>query len=221
MKLKTIKFISLILFIILAIFLFRNFGSDLTSPMQLREEIENYGNLAPIIFIFLYIVFTLFFFPGTILTISSGILFGTILGTIYTIIGATIGGTLAFFLSKFLGRGFVKDILEKKYEKLNDYDKKLEEKGFRIVAFLRLIPIFPFNGLNFGLGLSKVKTKDFILGTIVGIIPGSFTLAFFGDSITELNYTTIIISSILFILLIFSPKIYKYIKKRVRKWNGS
>jgi uncharacterized membrane protein YdjX (TVP38/TMEM64 family) len=217
-RIRTIKFISLILFIVFSIFVIKNLGyPGLMSPMELRESLSNYGSVAPFIFILLYIFLTLFLFPGTVLTIAAGVLFGTILGTLYTIIGATIGASLLFLISRYLGRSFISEVIENKYKKIKDYENKLEKQGFKVVVFLRLVPLFPFSILNFSLGLTKVKFKDYFLGTMLGIIPGSFALAYFGDSITELNYTSIIISSLLFILLIFSPKIYKYFKKRFEK----
>jgi len=169
--------------------------------------------LAPVIFILLYTIATIIFLPGTPLTIAGGAIFGTFFGTLYTIIGATIGAAIAFFIARYLGASFVNDLVNKKFKKLDSYDKKLEKNGFLVVLFLRLVPIFPFNGLNFALGLTKVKSKDYIIATFLGIIPGSFVLAFFGGSLASLNPLNIALAIALFILLAFSPKIYKKFKK--------
>jgi len=211
LKKKTLKFTVLILFIIIAIFLLKYF--ELASYFNLdmiREKINEFGIFAPLIFIIFYTLATIFFFPGIPLTVSSGIIFGTVFGTIYAVIGATLGASLAFLIVKYFGNSFVQDLIKKKFVKLNDYDKKLKENGFFSVLFLRLVPIFPFNGLNFSLGFTKVKFSDYFLATLIGIIPGSFILAYFGDSLLNLNIINIIISSLLFIFLILFLKIYKY-----------
>ena len=83
-----------------------------------------------------------------------------------------------------------------------------------------MVPIFPFNALNFGLGLTKVKMKNYFFGTVLGIIPGSFALAYFGDSLTESSTLNIILSVTLFLALMFSYKIYNYFKKRFISKNN-
>jgi len=203
------------LIIVVILILIRVFEAGrFLSPSLLRETITGYGVAAPIIFIIIYILATLFFLPGTPLTISSGLIFGSFLGTVYTVIGATIGATLSFIISRYLGKSFVEKILKNKYKKLYSYDKKIEENGLLVVLFLRLVPLFPFNGLNFALGLTKLKKRDFIIGTAFGIIPGSFVLAFFGNSLAELNIMKIVIAVLLFVLLAFTPILYKKFKKR-------
>ena len=110
MKLKNFfKFISLILFIAVAIFISKAFY---ISPTIIREYIEPYQTLAPIIFILTYIIGTVLFLPGSILTIAGGAIFGTFRGTIYNIIAVSIGSTLAFLIARYLGRGFIEDLLK-------------------------------------------------------------------------------------------------------------
>lgn len=211
----SIKFIILIAIIIIVLFLvwYLNAAGFVSSTL-FRDTMTQMGTLAPIIFLIVYIIATIFFLPATPLTIASGIIFGKGFGTLYVVIGATIGATIAFLVSRFLGKGFVDRILKGKYKKVYEYDKKLEESGLLVVLFLRLIPVFPFNGLNFALGLTKVKKRHFIIGTLIGIIPGTFLLAFFGDSLKQLNIVNILIAVVLFLLLIFSPKIYKKVYKK-------
>ena len=214
-KLDWIKFTSLILIIAVILILIQVFEvGRFLSPSLLRETIIGHGAVAPIVFIIIYILTTVFFLPGTPLTISSGLIFGSFLGTIYTVVGATIGATLAFIISRYLGKSFVERLLKNRYRKLYLYDKKIEENGLLVVLFLRLVPLFPFNGLNFALGLTKLEKKDFIIGTAFGIIPGSFVLAFFGNSLTELNIMKMVIAGLLFVLLALTPVLYKKLKKR-------
>lgn len=215
-KTRVIKFLLLISLIAVIIYVAR--FTDL--PMYLldkdfvTEKVEGYGMFGPLAFLILYIIATVFFIPGTPLTLLAGALFGVGLGTLYTVIGATIGAILAFVFARYLGRGFVEDILDKKFKGLKKYDDSLDKQGFVFTLFLRLIPIFPFNGLNYGLGLTKVKSKYYTLGTLIGIIPGSFVLAYLGDSLFSLDVRNIVIAVALFLVLAFSWPIYRYFNKK-------
>ena len=211
---KVLKFTVFILIIASLIYLarFTDFFTYLFDKDFVTQKVKSFGMLAPVVFMLVYILATIFFVPGTPLTLLSGAIFGVGLGTIYTVIAATIGAILAFLFARYLGRDFIKDILDKK---LKD---KLDNQGFIFTLFIRLIPIFPFNGLNYGLGLTKVKLKYYALGTLVGIIPGSFVLNYLGDSLFSLDTKNIVIAIILFLLLAFSWPIYRYFnKKRIPK----
>ena len=208
------KFFLLLLFVVVVIAVVKIFGlASLLSPTYLREKILGYGPLAPLMFLLIYSVATIFFLPGTPVTIAGGLIFGKFLGTVYTVIGATIGATIAFLIARFLGESFVENLLKGKHKKIYEYDKKIEKNGFLVVLFLRLIPLFPFNALNFTFGLTKVKLKDYVLGTLIGIIPGSFVLAYFGDSLASLSVINIVIASLLFAAMAFIPTIYNRYKK--------
>ena len=219
-KLEKLKFLILIVGLIGIIVLVKTFNlGKFFSPSILKETILGYGIMAPIIFIILYILATIFFIPGTPLTISGGLIFGKFVGTFYTIIGATIGATIAFSMSRYLGESFIEKLLKDKYKKLYQYDEKIKTNGLAVVLFLRLIPLFPFNGLNFALGLTKLKRRDFIIGTAIGIIPGSFALAFLGDSLANFSIWKIILASLLFVSLMAIPFIYKKLKSKKSKIN--
>lgn len=212
---KTLKFTILIALVAAMIF----FGNmyDLQrflAPSQIDAYVSGFGIWAPLIFILIYIIATIAFLPGTPITIAAGILFGTAFGTAYVVIGATIGAVLAFSLSRWLGAGFVANLLKDKFQKLYTYDKKLEENGLPVVLFLRLLPLFPFNGLNFAFGLTKVSFKHHLIGTFFGILPGSFALVYFGSSLKEMSIVNIIISVVLLLLLTFGYPTYKHCKKK-------
>lgn len=215
-----LKFFGLILFIVAIIVAIKAFGvANLLTPTMLREQVDSYGSFGPIVFIIMYAVATIAFIPGTPLTLASGVIFGKVLGTLYTVIGATIGATIAFLIARSLGESFVDKMLKGKHNKIYEYDQKLEKNGFPVVLFLRFVPIFPFNGLNFALGLTKVKFKDYFLGTMLGIIPGSFVLAYFGDSLAEMNIISTVIAAILFLAMIAVLPIYNRIKKRSERYK--
>lgn len=211
---KSLKFILLVAILAAVIF----FGNmyDLQrflNPTAIDSYVSGFGVLAPLMFILLYIIATVAFLPGTPITIAAGILFGTLAGTLYVAIGATIGASLAFLLARWLGAGFVSNLLKGKFKKLYEYDEKLETNGLQVVLLLRLLPLFPFNGLNFAFGLTKVSFKDHLIGTFFGILPGSFALVYFGNSLKEMNVVNIIIAVVLLLVLTFGYPVYKRYKK--------
>ena len=177
------KLILLILFIGLVVVLYfftpvRDFLSQ-EGLVKLRLWIQSFGAWAPILFSLIYILATVLALPGSVLTISGGILFGTAWGTLINLISATLGATLAFLISRYLGRKFVERRLQGKVAK---FDEKIEEHGFYTVLYLRLIPLFPFNILNFSLGLTKVKLRDYFLASLFGMAPGAFVYTSLGGA---------------------------------------
>lgn len=149
------------------------------------------------------------FFPGTPLTLLSGAYLGLFWGSVVAIIGNTLGATAAFLLARFVAKDFVQNRILKKYPKINEYEDRLFTNGFKTVLFFRLVPLFPFNALNFILGVTELKFKDYFFGTLIGIIPGTIAFVYFGESLKMLSATNIIISLSCILLLIIIPKILK------------
>ncbi|VAX19385.1 hypothetical protein MNBD_NITROSPINAE02-1669 [hydrothermal vent metagenome] len=169
--------VKLFVFLALAIALFvlikfTNLGGYF-SREHVEGALKQLGVYAPIGFVAIYAIATIIGVPGTILTIIGGVIFGSILGTISVVAGATIGACGAFFVSRFLARDFVAEkFMEKQWFK--KLDKGIEDQGLYYILFIRLVPLFPFNGINFASGLTSVKFRDYFIGTAVGIIPASF-----------------------------------------------
>lgn len=186
---------------------------DLLDIESAREVILGYGALAPLLYILFYILASLLFIPGTPLTLLGGAIFGPLYGTIYTIVGATAGALLAFLMMRFIGGGLLEKGSGDIVLRLREYDEKLKNHGLATVLFLRLAPPFPFNGLNFSLGLTSVRFRDYALGTFLGIMPGTFTLVYFGDSLASLNVTKIIGGVVLLILFVLTGR---YVIKRFK-----
>ncbi|MGK0209010.1 MAG: putative membrane protein YdjX (TVP38/TMEM64 family) [Patescibacteria group bacterium] len=214
-----IKFSLLILIILASIFIVNMLDlKAFFSIDYLKDIILMQGAYGVAFFILLYIIATIFFIPGTPLTIASGVLFGKFWGTVYVVIGASIGATIAFLLARYLGASFVSKFLQNKYKKIYGYDKKAEDNGLMLVLFLRFVPVFPYNALNYSLGLTKVRFRDYLVGTFFGIIPGSFVLAYFGDSLAMLDIYNIVFAVLLFVLMSLIPLFYKkYSNKKATK----
>ncbi|AFY77638.1 MAG: TVP38/TMEM64 family protein [Hydrococcus sp. C42_A2020_068] len=153
------------------------------NPQQLLQnaliQIQNLGFIGAIAFILVYIVATVAFLPGSILTLGAGVVFGVVLGSIYVFIGATLGATLAFLVGRYLARGWIAKKIERS-QKFSAIDKAVGKEGFKIVLLTRLSPIFPFNLLNYAYGLTDVSLKDYFLGS-VGMIPGTVMYVYLGS----------------------------------------
>ncbi|MDJ0591045.1 MAG: TVP38/TMEM64 family protein [Pleurocapsa sp. MO_226.B13] len=153
------------------------------NPQQLLRNalqwVDDLGAIAPVAFIIIYIIATVAFLPGSILTLGAGVLFGVIQGSIYVFLGATIGATLAFLVGRYLARGWISQKIAGN-QKFSAIDKAVGKEGLKIVLLTRLSPIFPFNLLNYGLGVTGVSLKDYVLGS-VGMIPGTIMYVYIGS----------------------------------------
>ena len=164
----------------------------------LQESIQSQPVIAPLLFIVTYVIVTLSFLPATPLSLIGGAVFGAWFGSLYILLGAALGATLAFVLARFILREWVVTQLVKRFPKIQEYDTQLEKNGFSTVLFLRLIPLFPFNGLNFVLGVTNVSLREYVLATVLGIIPGVVVLSFLGDSLVARDPWAIILAIILY-----------------------
>lgn len=172
-----IRLLSLLLFLAGAIALvrFTSVGDHVTIT-RLRALIEDLDSgVARLAYVGLYIVGTVLLLPGLLLSFVGAILFGAYEGTLYTWTGATIGATFAFFLARTLGRESVARVLGGRLAAL---DRRLEDHGFTGLLIIRLIPLFPYNAVNFGCGLTSIRPRDYILATAIGILPGTFVYQF-------------------------------------------
>jgi len=167
-------------------------------------------------YIFIYTIQTALSLPGAaILTLAGGAIFGALMGTIWVNIGATTGAVLAFLLAQTLLRDWVVKKFGRQMEAL---DKGLSESGMSYLLFLRLVPLFPFFLVNLACGITGLPLRTYILGTMVGILPGSFVYANAGASIASINNMgdvaspRVLVSFALLGLFALIPTVYKKIK---------
>ena len=175
MKNKLWKFLLLV-FIVAGITLVIT-SRDQLDATAIQNWIEEAGNAAPLLFMFAYIVGTVFFFPGSVLTLLGGVLFGPVLGTVYNLAAATIGAMLSFLVARYLASDWVE---KKTGGKLKQLMNGVENEGWRFVAFTRLVPLFPFNLLNYGLGLTKIKFSHYSITTYIFMLPGATAYTYLG-----------------------------------------
>jgi len=149
---------------------------------ELVQFIKGFGILAPIVFILLYIMATVFFLPGLPLTLLSGVVFGPILGSICVSIGSTTGATLAFLVGRYTGRAFVVERFSKS-DLFRRLDKGVNKQGWKMVAITRLVPLFPFNAQNYAYGLTNVPLRIYVLVSFLCMLPATFAYTFLAGAI--------------------------------------
>ena len=172
-------------------------GFDLKSfsPKNIKHFVLSFGNWALVIFISLYALNTVSLLPPIgIISLSAGFIFGPLQGIIALMLGGLIGTTATFFIGRYLGREWIENIIKGKAKELLD---KLDHNGFQVILIIRLIPLIPWEVVNYASGLSKIKYIDFISATLIGIFPMVLIQTFFSDQLSNLNLK----EPILFIML--------------------
>jgi uncharacterized membrane protein YdjX (TVP38/TMEM64 family)/Fe-S oxidoreductase len=153
-------------------------------PERLQEWMAGYGYWAPLIYILLYSLAPALFMPGLPLTILGGMLFGPVWGVVYTIVGATSGACVAFLIARYLGRDWVsRKMTGARWRKL---DVDVARHGWKIVALTRLIPLFPFNLLNYAFGVTRVRFFDYALTSFICMLPATIAYVSLSSSVGQL-----------------------------------
>jgi uncharacterized membrane protein YdjX (TVP38/TMEM64 family) len=151
---------------------------------QFAEWVDGLGVWGPIVFALGYAVATVGFIPGSLLTLAAGAIFGLAKGTVTVFVGATVGSALAFLIARYVARSAVERRISGN-AKFAAIDRAVAKEGLKIVTLLRLAPIFPFNLMNYGLGLTKVTFRDYVIASI-GMIPGTFLYVYYGKALGSL-----------------------------------
>lgn len=148
-------------------------------PEAIRQLVDGLGVWGPIAFVALYIVAALFFVPGAPLTLAAGALFGPVGGTVYSLIGATLGATLAFVVARYLAGDWVREKVSGRFEAIV---AGVEDEGWRFVVYTRLVPLFPFNLLNYAFGLTRIRLGPYALASLLAMAPGAAAYAYLGHA---------------------------------------
>lgn len=151
---------------------------------QFAEWVDGLGFWGPAVFVLGYAAATLAFVPGSLLTMAAGAIFGLAKGTLLTFLGATLGSTFSFLVARYLARSAIEKRLAH-LPRFRAIDKAVARQGLKIIFLVRLSPIFPYNLLNYGLGLTRVKLLDYVLACF-GMIPGTFLYVYYGKALGSL-----------------------------------
>lgn len=145
-------------------------SQDLLAPARIRDLVEGAPVAAPVVFVLLYALLTVLLIPGGVRSLVAGALFGPVWGTVVTVIGATLGATIAFLIARSVGRAHVERITGSRIARI---DRWITDRGLGAVLFVRLVPLFPFNTVNYAAGLTGLRLRTFAVGTLFGITPGT------------------------------------------------
>lgn len=150
---------------------------DQLDANALEAWVKGAGNAGPIVFMLIYTIGTVFFLPGAVLTLAGGALFGPVWGSFYNLTAATIGAMISFVAARYLAH----DWIEKKAGgRMKQLKQGVEGEGWKFVAFVRLVPLFPFNVLNYALGLTKIKFSHYSIATYIFMLPGAVAYTYLG-----------------------------------------
>ena len=162
---------------VLAAFLYlgRSAGGNIPA---FAEWVQGLGALGPIVFILGYAIAVVAFIPGSLMTLAAGAIFGLAEGTFYVLVAATVGATLAFLIARHGARAAIERRIQDD-ERFAAIDRAIGAEGLKIVFLLRLSPVFPFNLLNYSLGLTRVRLVDYFVASI-GMLPGTLLYVYTG-----------------------------------------
>jgi uncharacterized membrane protein YdjX (TVP38/TMEM64 family) len=178
MVVRNVARFALVGLIALGIALVVTYREHLTTDAA-EATLAQLGPWGPLALIALWLIAPLLLVPGAPLTLAAGALFGPFLGAAYSLIGATGGATLAFLLARHAGADWVE---RRAKGRLGQLKAGVEAEGWRFVAFVRLVPLFPFNLLNYALGLTRIRMSEYIAATAVCMIPGAAGYAYLGHA---------------------------------------
>ena len=181
---------------------------------KIKTWVTSFGRIAPLIYIGLYLVSTVFFLPGTPVTVLAGFIFGPLWGVFYASVASIISVSVAFLIARYVARDLVESWV-KDNAQFRRIDEQVEEQGWRILMFTRLVPIFPFNLQNYAYGLTSLRFSTFVLVSAIFMLPGTAVFVQFGgafvsgegDILKTLLYLGI--AGVLMLLLSLVPKLLR------------
>jgi len=151
---------------------------------ELREWILSLGSLGPAIYLLIYVAAVVLAVPGSLISIMAGVMFGSFLGVLLVSLGSTAGAGLAFLLARHWARDAVAERLHRN-PKFHKLDQMTAEHGSIIVAITRLVPLFPFNLLNYGFGLTSVPFRIYLFWSWLCMLPGTVLYVVGADTLAQ------------------------------------
>jgi uncharacterized membrane protein YdjX (TVP38/TMEM64 family) len=150
---------------------------DQLDPVLIENAIRGLGLWGPAAHVVLFALGTVLFVPGALFGLAGGVLFGPVWGTILNLAGATLGATAAFWVARYVAADWVRQKAGARLERLI---KGVEAEGWRFVALTRLVPLIPFNLLNYALGLTRIPIASYVLASLVCMVPGTLAYTWLG-----------------------------------------
>jgi uncharacterized membrane protein YdjX (TVP38/TMEM64 family) len=206
-RLQTGKFLAVIIIALLIALGACLNQADIFSAAKLADLLQRFPVLAPLIFLGIYAVAPSLFLPSIPLTLAAGFFWGPAWGVVFAIVGATVGACLPFFLSRYLFQEAIRArVPEERWAWLQG---KVRQHGWKAVAFTRLIPVFPFNLLNYLFGLTPIPFRHYLWSTFVFMLPACIAFVAFGSSLGELvmggNVRGVVIGIVIAVIAFILP----------------
>ncbi|AFY76408.1 MAG: TVP38/TMEM64 family protein [Hydrococcus sp. C42_A2020_068] len=151
---------------------------------QLQAWLKKMGIWAPIVYVLLYTLGTLFILPSTPLNLSGGALFGVWWGTLWTTVAAIIAAVVSFAFTRTVGREYIAQKLAGRWEAI---DAEMRQGGLFYMFAVRLLPLIPYGIVNFAAGLTSIRFRDYLIGTMLGTVPGILPFVMMGSGLQELT----------------------------------
>lgn len=177
---NAIRVALLAVMIVGSVYLLRAHTQWFDDPHLIKSDVTRWGGWGPFAYILLYAVGPSLLVPGAVMTVAGGLAFGTVWGAAYAVAGADLGALVAFGAGRFLGKRFVQRVVG---ERFNRTMGRIARNGFRIIFYLRIVPVIPYNALNLIAGASPIAFRDYFWASVIGMIPGTVAFAFLGDSL--------------------------------------
>lgn len=221
MRPRTKSFLRLLIFVlILAVAgtLSRYFGlMQYLEQERLKEWVDSFGGIAPLIYILIFATAPSLFLPGLPITLAGGVIFGPLWGTVYASIGSTLGAGIAFLIARYFARKQIEALLGPRFQAV---DEGVQKRGWIYVATTRLIPLFPYNLLNYAFGLSKIRFLEYLLTSWICMLPATAAYVIFSSSLLGLLQGRVSGEMVIGFLLILLVSALPFVIKKVQKRKG-
>ena len=194
---------------------------DLLDPAALDAWLSGFGIAAPVVFVVAYAAGTVFFLPATPFALAGGALFGPLWGALLNLFGATVGATLGLLVARYLAQAWVARRAGGRLKRLME---GVDAEGWRAVAFVRLVPLFPFSLTSYALGLTRIRLAPYVVTTLICIAPAAFAFTWLGHAgrealsgdATAIRYGVLALG--LLVALAFVPRFIKRFRRAPTAW---
>jgi len=179
--------------------------SEALKPERLAAALDSFGSLAPLVLILCMAASVVIPpIPSLPLDLAAGAAFGPFFGALYAVIGAEIGAIVSFLIGRAVGRETMSRLLK---ADLVFCQKCTDHQLMGMVLFARLIPIFSFDVISYGAGLTNISLRTFALATLVGMTPPTFAFTYLGSSVVSAQWPLIALGVLMVGLFLASPKL--------------
>ena len=216
---NTFKLLFFLLFLAAAGILSQTTGlSQYLEEERLQDWVRGFGATGPLAYILLFTIAPSLLFPALPITVAGGVVFGPVWGLVFASIGSTFGAGVAFLVSRYFAGNQVRELLG---SRLLAIDEGVKKKGWVFVATARLIPIFPYNLLNYAFGLTRIRFYEYLLTSWICMLPGTAAYVLFSSSLLGILKGKIPMEFLYALLLFFLVASLPYLYKKFQKKRGN